>query len=44
MIIWNVGDVWYREVSCFCEEGEIYVGYEWKFVRVVEKIVEENFI
>lgn len=42
MTIRNVGDVWYREVSCLYEEGEIHVGHEWKFARVAEKIVEEN--
>lgn len=42
MTIRNVGDVWYREVSCLCEEGESHVGHESTFARVAEKIVEEN--
>lgn len=38
----NVAEVWYREVSCLCEEGEIHEGHEWKFARVAEKIVENS--
>lgn len=38
----NVAEVWYREVSCLCEEGEIHEGHEWKCARVAEKIVENS--
>lgn len=31
----NVGEVWYREVSCRCDEGEIHVGHEWNLPELL---------
>ena len=32
----KLGELWYRDVSCLCEEEEIHPGLEWTFVKIAE--------
>lgn len=31
-----MGEIYFRNISCVCDEGCLYIGYDWKFVRIVD--------
>lgn len=31
-----MGEIYFININCVCDEGCLYIGYDWKFVRVVD--------
>lgn len=31
-----MGEIYIKNISCVCVEGCLYIGYDWKFVRIVD--------
>ena len=38
----NTGEIWYRNVSCSCEEGEVHDGHEWKYFNISPNETKNN--
>ena len=38
----NTGEIWYRNVSCSCEEGEVHDGHEWKYFNISPNETKKN--
>jgi hypothetical protein len=40
----NTGEIWYRDISCSCEEGELHGGHEWKYCKITKNETKDTFL
>lgn len=38
----NTGEIWYRDISCSCEEGELHGGHEWKYCKITQNETKDT--
>lgn len=32
----RIGEIYFKDISCVCDEGFLQTGYGWKFARIAE--------